>query len=415
MANKKLREKISEAVSLKDTATSRKLYKEMRYSEIFVSIFSVFGIISASVDYEKGYSLNRNHSNCFENPIQIYRYFTLIFTLIAIFFLVLRHNSKVKWWNKAEFTYYSNQTAASHKRRNSLISIRLLIEIILLIVFPYPYLKGTFTYMETLPLYSNEKLNNSIELCYNISEIFYGFMFFRVFFIIRTCFNFTQYQDDHARFYCNKYKTIANLRFTIKCIIKIYPIRMVCIITIVSICVLGLVVRVIERPFSDTSRMNFASFENGLWACAVSITAVGYGYVYPTTSIGRIIAISCAMWGVCIFSVIVFTLKRMLILDKDQRQAFNSIKQTRSAASVIIACLTYQIYKKKYGRNSLEARAKIEIVYSKLKDFNETMKKLKEVDNFIKDLHQASRFRNVTKEVNELQLNIDKLIQKYAG
>ena len=105
----------------------------------------------------------------------------------------------------------------------------------------------------------------------------------------------------------------------------------------------------------------------------------------------------------------------MLILDKDQRQAFNSIKQTRSAASVIIACLTYQIYKKKYGRNSLEARAKIEIVDSKLKDFNETMKKLKEVDNFIKDLHQASRFRNVTKEVNELQLNIDKLIQKYAG
>ena len=186
MAEGRLSLVIHEAIALKNTHTSRKLYKEWRNAELFTSVFSIFGLISASVDYEEGFSPDRTHSNCFENPAQIYRYFTLIFTLIAVFFLILRHNSKTKWRNKSEITYYSIQNGVTFGKKKALFSTRLIIEILILIIFPYPYLKGNIKYHQSLKIESNEKYNHTKELCYNVAELLYLCMFFRVFFIMRT-------------------------------------------------------------------------------------------------------------------------------------------------------------------------------------------------------------------------------------
>ena len=87
-------------------------------------------------------------------------------------------------------------------------------------------------------------------------------MFFRVFFIMRTLLNFTPYQDDHARFYCSKLKKRANVRFSIKCMMKSHPFIMIYGISFTSFFLLGIPLRVFERPFSDVSGLNFESFEN---------------------------------------------------------------------------------------------------------------------------------------------------------
>ena len=121
------------------------------------------------------------------------------------------------------------------------------------------------------------------------------------------------------------------------------------------------------------------------------------------------------MWGACVFSMIVFTFQKMFQLNQQQRLAFTSIKQTRASARVIVASLTYQVYKKKYGNHSLQANNQMEIVKEKVKIFINTMKKLKKIDTYVEEIDQMNKFRNVIKEVDEFDSNINKLLIKYAS
>ena len=222
----------------------------------------------------------------------------------------------------------------------------------------------------------NDGSDNTVQLCYNIAEFLYVFMFIRLLFLLRALFNFTPYQDDHARYYCSKNSTKANVRFSVRCMMKTHPFVLIYCFSLPSFFLLGAFLRVFERPYSDVSGLNFASYQNAVWNCAITMATVGYGDLYPCTVFGRIVGVLCAMWGAFMFSMIVFTFQYLLELDSKQSEAFLSIKQTRAAARVVTASLIYAVVKKKFGAESPQATKQMKKIRSKLNRYNSTMKKL---------------------------------------
>lgn len=408
MAESRLSLVVWQAISIKSSGQSRKMLIKWRFAELLSAVFSFFGILSATAEYEFSFSYNRTHSNCEENPQEVLRILTLLFTGLSVYFLIIRHKTKRDWRNKKTI----NGAYKSFGNRKKMLSKRLIVELVILFIFPYPYLKGNLHFEQPNTRESSEKWSNLVPLCYNLSEVLYIGSFLRLFFIFRAVFNYTPFQDNHARYYCEKFKTRANFRFSLRAMMKTHPLLLIYVMSICSFLVLGVIIRVFERPYSDVSGMNFESFENSIWNMAITMATVGYGDLYPCTTFGRVFGVIGALWGSFVFSMIVFSFQSMFQLDTQQKQAFLSIKQTRSAARVIIACLHYQVNKKKFGAKSLESEKAFSKILERLNKLSETMKKLRQVDTYVGENKGKSKFLPLSKQISMLERNLNLLIEK---
>ena len=49
---------------------------------------------------------------------------------------------------------------------------------------------------------------------------------------------------------------------------------------------------------------NIKNFGDGLWWAITTVTTVGYGDIYPTTTQGRVIAVGLMISGICVLATI---------------------------------------------------------------------------------------------------------------
>lgn len=106
--------------------------------------------------------------------------------------------------------------------------------------------------------------SQTVSVCYQMSELFYVFMFTRIFFLFRSIFNLNSYQDDHARYYCARYESKANVRFSVRCLMKTHPFPVVGVFTVPTFLLFGVFLRVFERPYTDISGFDFSSYLNAV-------------------------------------------------------------------------------------------------------------------------------------------------------
>ena len=65
------------------------------------------------------------------------------------------------------------------------------------------------------------------------------------------------------------------------------------------------------------------------------MATIGYGDIYPSTNLGRTVAIFCAFWGAFAFSMLVVTLEKTFTLTRYQGRAYVTINRSREAAAVV--------------------------------------------------------------------------------
>lgn len=87
----------------------------------------------------------------------------------------------------------------------------------------------------------------------------------RVVIFIRSVLNYTPYLDTVAHDYCNRYNVKANSRFALKSIIKRYPIMaVIVIVNLTSFIIVGIALRVFERPLENLTHAGFGDPITGL-------------------------------------------------------------------------------------------------------------------------------------------------------
>lgn len=70
---------------------------------------------------------------------------------------------------------------------------------------------------------------------------------------------------------------------------------------IVALVVAGIAVREAERGSPDA---NIANVWDGIWWAVTTVTTVGYGDYYPTTPLGRLIAVGLMLIGIALIGVV---------------------------------------------------------------------------------------------------------------
>jgi len=97
----------------------------------------------------------------------------------------------------------------------------------------------------------------------------------------------------------------------------------------IMVFVFGLLEYVVEHPMNPA----FGTFEDSLWWAFVTLTTVGYGDLYPTSSIGRIVAVFTMLFGITLYSLLVANLTYQLERVGNSMDSVNAKEQCPTAAS----------------------------------------------------------------------------------
>lgn len=106
-----------------------------------------------------------------------------------------------------------------------------------------------------------------------------------------------------------------NLMFSIKCILKEYPLRALVVLFFLLLFVFGHGVKLTESPLSDVESplsMDFTSYLNCFWCIIVTMGTIGYGDYYPRTIPGRIVIFLTSICGVLLSSLLIVALSAYL-------------------------------------------------------------------------------------------------------
>mmetsp|Transcript_20010 Transcript_20010/g.43306 ORF Transcript_20010/g.43306 Transcript_20010/m.43306 type:complete len:508 (-) Transcript_20010:46-1569(-) len=215
-----------------------------------------------------------------------------------------------------------------------------------------------------IPIYSN--FHHEVQV-YGLDSIMLMLMFLRFYFLPRALCDFSRLSSFQAR-------SIANLNFvdiTPGMVLRAYlgsSIIAVCVTFLVLICVFAFMMVIAEAPLIDS--MLHHNFSNCLWLIIITMTTVGYGDVYPTTFLGRGVAVLAAFAAVICMALFVNLATQRLTLAKQEERVVAVVdrmdlsKELRSSAASLMQNL-WRAYAKRIQKfNSSRSSASTPLLKS---------------------------------------------------
>lgn len=249
---------------------------------------------------------------------------------------------------------------------------------------PYPHLEVNIY----IPLRYDFKTDF---VCYNLNEVLYCIMFTRLYFLYRAIFNYTPYENSLARKFCLKNDTKANVRFSFKCLVIQHPIIVVIFVILIPfLLILGIIVRVFERPITELTKKMYENPLNSIWAMFQSMSGLGLGDAPPSTYAGKVIFVFGYWIGAILFALIIIYLQKQVEFTGSQTRAFRSIYKTKPAALCIQAAMSYFLTKSDKGRYHSYTATKYDMLRTRIFQFKEHKFRLCEM--------------NTSRDVNILEL-----------
>lgn len=146
-----------------------------------------------------------------------FRWVTLVTTLLALYFLFMRHKVKFEWlknfaskknathifYEYAEILAGDDQTYQIGK--TTPFTTEFFMEFLVMMVCPIPYCDGYVT------VYGRENK----EVTYLVSELIFAFMFLRLYFVFRAIFNYSIYNDAYSKKLMKYYEVTEGVHWTI--------------------------------------------------------------------------------------------------------------------------------------------------------------------------------------------------------
>jgi hypothetical protein len=190
-----------------------------------------------------------------------------------------------------------------------------MIEVMMLMIVPIPFYDCYFTF------YCEGE--NTV---FFLSEFLLVIMFIRIYFLVRSALNYTQFRDPYTKKICSAYGFENSVLFTIKSNIEINPETTVTYIFILTLLIFAFIVRVFEMPrFRQGDDDRFDSFFESIWFTVITLTTIGYGDVSPLTLPGKVVTIVLAFWGALIMALIVVVLYKVFDLNEEEDMALSQV------------------------------------------------------------------------------------------
>lgn len=117
-----------------------------------------------------------------------------------------------------------------------------------------------------------------------MSEFMLVCMCCRVYFLVRSMLNFTEFMDPYAKKLCKAYGFDNSVLFTVKSSLVVSPESTCSYMFLITLVLFAYVVRVFEMPrFRMEGDDTFDWYFNSMWFTVVTLTTIGYGDFSPMT------------------------------------------------------------------------------------------------------------------------------------
>lgn len=184
-----------------------------------------------------------------------------------------------------------------------------------------------------------------------------GVIFFRVFHLFKSYYEFSYFNSIRANFFCTAEAVENSVMFVMRSFWKKMPWRSIFILFALSTLLVGILLSTYEIFHFSLLRYIWNSF----WYISYTQSTIGYGDMTPRTHVGRFVVCFTIFIGVFLYSYIVSVVKISLTLTRNEQKFYSKIKSMRlGKANKIIIILLIQ----RWWRLSMKRRIKC----NKLKD-----------------------------------------------
>lgn len=238
------------------------------YLRVYITLASIFLAISLVVRY------------IYERKIQI-----------------LTLKAKGLWTDKFRFSYWL-----------------MIIEVFYALLFLPPRVNGVYIDSQTGVYVTTDML---------ITTLMTG----RMYLIARTLYSYSLFRSEAAQDACRESHVISNFWFVFKCELKSNPFILVGVMLCILFFIFGFGLRQMEIPYMFISDKDWDFIVNGVWNIFLTVTTVGYGDIFPSTSLGRVFCVIAAMLGSFFTSLLVIAISAFFQMSLKERNSVFRIKR----------------------------------------------------------------------------------------
>ena len=222
-----------------------------------------------------------------------------------------------------------------------------LIEFILAILHPNILFKNKY--------YTTSKQYNLKIITYNVNDLFSLLQWIRLIYLIINASIFTNFYSSRADRICKMMSKQLDLFFAFRSLFIRHTASFLIFAFLIICSALAYMLKVASEPIKDSPEQAlFTNFGNCFWYVLVTMTTVGYGDMYPKTTIQRIICCFIAFFGIVVIALIVtFFQDRINLTDQEknsldfQKRIYEKDKVMRISAEYFKDNMLYIINKKK--------------------------------------------------------------------
>lgn len=145
---------------------------------------------------------------------------------------------------------------------------------------------------------------------------------------------------------------------------------------------------------------------NTIWNVIITMTTVGYGDIYPKTTMGRIIGVIIALWGLFLVSIFTVTLSNLFTFSHGEKKAFELSERLKlkdelrvSAANVLGSSFKSMKVKKLHQEDK-------EAIKNSVNDYK------KQAISFFQIAKQVRMTQTLSSDADHLRHEINDLMKK---
>mmetsp|Transcript_32425 Transcript_32425/g.28711 ORF Transcript_32425/g.28711 Transcript_32425/m.28711 type:complete len:309 (+) Transcript_32425:534-1460(+) len=245
-----------------------------------------------------------------------------------------------------------------------------------------------------------------VGITYELNQILCCFVWVKCYVTVRTMLTLTKWLNPRSQRVCKMNGCYPDLMFAVRSSFKQSPNLTLISTIFVSGVICAYMVRIFERPLSESSGQNFSRIDTAMWNIIVTMTTVGYGDTFPHSNIGRFLGIWICLWGVLLVSLFVVTVSDALEFDITQKNSYNLIHRLmfreelkNEAAGAILSHYMVKVYERK-NNSIVDKSQNIEkILNNAKKTFKRRMMKFKEKESGIRQFDSATEVTYINNQL----------------
>lgn len=307
-----------------------------RHYCFWASMLAMFGMLLAVAENEIRF--NGTHENK-ENVSQALKGVVLGSTVLTVV-MIYKYYESLIFLKRLNGVYLEDGVTMKSLKASGLWN-QALLDIAVLLPQPYPGLDLNFT------IYNKGLGRTSI---HNIDSILLALMIVRLRFLPRfygDC--LSDLSSDAAAAFGRFNHVSLDAGFILKFVIA-NSLHMVTVLSVILVSVFAYLMMVFERPIDNSSLTDYA---NCVWLIVITMTTVGYGDQFPTTLLGRMVAVFASITAVIMLAIAVNLVVSKLTLSRAETKVLEVMdtiqmrKELKAKAALVVtrwakAYLQYQ-------------------------------------------------------------------------